>query len=105
MKRPISINRRDYFYETKIAEGEFSDSHYTEFFIKVEPIQKRIVKRKFILFGPVIEDKIVDVDNYRYCFTVNVSLRKGSIITPSIIKHAEDQYNSKVVVTDKKLEL
>jgi len=103
MKKPININGRDYFYEICIGEGEFQDFTYTAFFVKGEPVNKRVIKRKFIFFGPIIYDETIKVDRFIKCFEIGIDLSNGSIVDPEIIKRVEEKHNRKIVITDKEL--
>jgi len=105
MKKEIEINGRNYYYESKISSGEFSDFVYTSFFKKGEPIKKRIVKKKYLFFGPIIKDEIIVEDTFFHCFDIGVDLSVGSIIDPDYIKSAEEKFARKIRIQNDKIVL
>jgi hypothetical protein len=86
-----------------MSQGEYTDFIFTSFFIKGKPNTKRITKRKFVFFGPIIYDETIQVDNFVKCFELGVNLSEGSIVDPDIIREAEEKFNRKIIITDKEI--
>lgn len=92
MKIPIKINGREYFYENRYG-GEFEEYLCTQFYEKGEPIQKRVIKKKFLFFGPIVSDVIVNEDNFIPRFTTPLRIAEHSFFDIEQIKKTEEKYN------------
>lgn len=91
-KIPIKINGRQYYFENIISHGEYDDYMYTQFYERGPDTKKRVVKKKYWLFGPVISDELVDVQNYTPCFRTYKEISENTFFDIDAIKVAEEKY-------------
>lgn len=82
---PIKINNREYFYK------EANDGCYTMFFIKQE-ITIIDTKRKYIIFGEKIKEKIDKIE-YKHVFSFQTRL--SSQFNKEALKNSEKEYYEK----------
>ncbi len=108
---PIKINNNSYYFKniTDISYNMLSPyaeiySH-TNFYIKGKPIKERIIKYKYWLFGPVLEDKIIEEDNFILCFKTHQEINADNNYDVKKIKIAEELYQRKVMIDSGKLEI
>lgn len=89
---PIKINGSQYYY----VSCQYDDGSHTSFYEKGTPIKKRKIKRKYWLFGPILKDELIEVDNFIFCFRISRpildSLDNKLII---LIKTMEEKYQRK----------
>jgi len=90
-KIPIKINGRPYYFQN-IYGGEYDDYCCTDFFERGPDTKKRVIKKKYWLLGPVISDELVDVQNYKRCFTTYREISEGTYFDIDAIKATEDKY-------------
>jgi len=90
-KIPIKINGRNYYFEN-VYGGECSEYSCTDFFERGPDTKQRVIKKKYWLFGPVISDELVDVQNYNRCFTTYKQIGEDTYFDIDAIKTAEEKY-------------
>jgi hypothetical protein len=90
-KIPIKINGRQYYFHN-VYGGEYNNYCCTDFFEREPDTKKRVVKRRYWLFGPIVSDELVDVKNYRRCFTTYREISEDSYFDIDAIKATEDKY-------------
>ena len=104
IETPIKVNGRNYYFKN-IFGGEYSSYYHTNFYIKGEPIKKRVVKKRYWLWGKVVSDEIVEVDNFILCFHTYEKIIDPILIDIKKIKLAEEKYYREFLVKFGKLEL
>jgi hypothetical protein len=91
-KIPIKINGRHYYFENIISGGEYVDYCHTQFYERGPDTKKRVIKKKYWLFGPVVSDELVDVQNYNMCFKTYREISEDVYFDVDAIKITEDKY-------------
>lgn len=88
----IQINETQYHFQLTID----IDNGYKTSFYKKEKIERHIIKRKYIIFGPIIKDEVVKEEKFKFCFSLNDTIKDGlSDRNSRLIKRLEKTYSTK----------